>query len=167
MFVRCLNLPPDICDDPKQHLYTKCSYVYPSGTQCTNPVPQYLNPLLCGGHCDNVNPPLDESGDSETTHEGTSTSSGAIETSGRSDITEGKPGLVETSSRTDISKSSGSLGTTDRSDTARDMSRGSLQGSGRGDDTRHYLLEPVEDVSFGETDKRDLPQLQDGELLED
>ena len=50
-------LLPDVCDDDKQLLYTKCSYVYPSGIQCTNPVPQYLDPLLCGGHCDNIRPP--------------------------------------------------------------------------------------------------------------
>ena len=25
--------------------------------QCTNPIPKYLDPLLCGGHCDNINPP--------------------------------------------------------------------------------------------------------------
>ena len=47
----------DVCDDDKQLLYTKCSYIYPSGIQCTNPVPKYLDPLLCGGHCDNILPP--------------------------------------------------------------------------------------------------------------
>jgi len=47
----------DICDDPKQNLFIRCSYVYPSGQQCTNPVPKYLDPLLCGGHCDNIKPP--------------------------------------------------------------------------------------------------------------
>ena len=31
--------------------------MYPSGIQCTNPVPKYLEPLLCGGHCDNIRPP--------------------------------------------------------------------------------------------------------------
>lgn len=25
--------------------------------QCTNPIPKYLDPLLCGGHCDNIKPP--------------------------------------------------------------------------------------------------------------
>ena len=29
-------------------------YVYPSGAQCTSPVSVYLNPPLCGGHCDTV-----------------------------------------------------------------------------------------------------------------
>jgi hypothetical protein len=55
---RCALTPflPDVCDDEKQLLYTKCSYVYPSGIQCTNPVPRYLDPLLCGGHCDNIRP---------------------------------------------------------------------------------------------------------------
>ena len=24
--------------------------------QCTNPIPKYLDPLLCGGHCDNIAP---------------------------------------------------------------------------------------------------------------
>ncbi len=48
-----------MCDDSKQLLYTKCSYMYPSGIQCTNPVPKYLDPLLCGGHCDNIRPPED------------------------------------------------------------------------------------------------------------
>ena len=42
----------DICGDPKQLLYATCSYIYPSGTQCSSPVPIYLNPPLCGGHCD-------------------------------------------------------------------------------------------------------------------
>lgn len=31
--------------------------MYPSGIQCTNPIPKYLDPLLCGGHCDNIRPP--------------------------------------------------------------------------------------------------------------
>lgn len=47
----------DICDDNHQLLYTRCAYVYPSGLQCTNPIPKYLEPLLCGGHCDNIKPP--------------------------------------------------------------------------------------------------------------
>ena len=47
----------DICEDEKQLMYTRCSYVYPSGNQCTNPIPRHLHPPLCGGHCDNVNPP--------------------------------------------------------------------------------------------------------------
>lgn len=42
----------DICEDPKQLLYVSCSYVYPSGAHCTSPVPVYLQPPLCGGHCD-------------------------------------------------------------------------------------------------------------------
>lgn len=31
--------------------------MYPSGMQCTNPIPKYIDPLLCGGHCDNIKPP--------------------------------------------------------------------------------------------------------------
>lgn len=42
----------DICADPKQLLYTSCIYVYPSGAQCVSPVAIYMNPPLCGGHCD-------------------------------------------------------------------------------------------------------------------
>jgi hypothetical protein len=38
-------------------MYTRCSYVYPSGSRCTNPIPQHLDPPLCGGHCDSVEPP--------------------------------------------------------------------------------------------------------------
>lgn len=61
LFCRCSHSltggVPDICDDSKQLLYTKCTYIYPSGNQCTNPVPKYLDPLLCGGHCDNIRPP--------------------------------------------------------------------------------------------------------------
>ena len=55
-------------------MYTRCSYVYPSGTQCSNPIPQYLDPPLCGGHCDSVEPPkLEEManvGNSPTTEMG-------------------------------------------------------------------------------------------------
>ena len=43
---------PDICSDQKQLLYTFCTYVYPSGGQCASPIPLYLTPPLCGGHCD-------------------------------------------------------------------------------------------------------------------
>ena len=43
---------PDICSDQKQLLYTLCTYVYPSGGQCASPIPLYLTPPLCGGHCD-------------------------------------------------------------------------------------------------------------------
>ena len=54
-----MTLLLDICDDEKQLFYTNCSYVFPSGGQCSNPVPLYMVPPLCGGHCDNVslNPP--------------------------------------------------------------------------------------------------------------
>jgi hypothetical protein len=41
-----------ICSDQKQLLYTLCTYVYPSGGQCASPIPLYLTPPLCGGHCD-------------------------------------------------------------------------------------------------------------------
>ena len=45
-------------------MYTRCSYIYPSGSQCSNPIPQYLDPPLCGGHCDRVEPPkLEEAAD--------------------------------------------------------------------------------------------------------
>ena len=55
----------DICDDEKQLIYTRCSYIYPSGNQCSNPIPRYLDPPLCGGHCDSVEPPkLEEAEDS-------------------------------------------------------------------------------------------------------
>lgn len=51
----------DICDDSKQLLYTRCSYVYPSGIQCSKPVARYLEPPLCGGHCDSVSVPVEQS----------------------------------------------------------------------------------------------------------
>ena len=38
-------------------MYMRCSYVYPSGNQCSNPIPQHLDPPLCGGHCDSIDPP--------------------------------------------------------------------------------------------------------------
>lgn len=47
-----------------------CSYVYPSGLQCTSPVPIHLNPPLCGGHCDTAiteTKPLELTGSSENT----------------------------------------------------------------------------------------------------
>ena len=48
-------------------MYTRCSYVYPSGNQCSNPIPRHLDPPLCGGHCDSVDPPkLEPSGDSSS-----------------------------------------------------------------------------------------------------
>lgn len=43
-----------VCDDHNQLLYTRCSYVYPSGQSCSKPIPRYLNLPLCGGHCDHV-----------------------------------------------------------------------------------------------------------------
>ena len=56
----------DICEDEKQLMYTRCSYVYPSGNQCSNPIPQYLDLPLCGGHCDSVEPPkLEEIAESD------------------------------------------------------------------------------------------------------
>ena len=51
-FLFALTQFPDICSDPKQLLYTLCAYVYPSGGQCASPIPHYLTPPLCGGHCD-------------------------------------------------------------------------------------------------------------------
>ncbi len=48
----CLDwIDPDICEDPRQQLYTRCSY---GGGKCTNPIPQYWDPPLCGGHCDTM-----------------------------------------------------------------------------------------------------------------
>ena len=45
-------------------MYTRCSYVYPSGSQCSNPIPRHLDPPLCGGHCDSVElPRLEETAD--------------------------------------------------------------------------------------------------------
>ena len=51
-----------------------CSYVYPSGLQCTSPVPIYLSPPLCGGHCDTAitetkaKEPQELTGTSEMSH---------------------------------------------------------------------------------------------------
>lgn len=44
----------DVCDVRNQLLYVKCSYVYPSGQSCSKPIPHFVNPPLCGGHCDSV-----------------------------------------------------------------------------------------------------------------
>ena len=61
----------DICEDEKQLMYTRCSYVYPSGSQCSNPIPRHLDPPLCGGHCDSVEPPkLEESADTDISTSG-------------------------------------------------------------------------------------------------
>ena len=61
----------DICEDEKQLMYTRCSYVYPSGSQCSNPIPRHLDPPLCGGHCDSVEPPkLEETADISTSGSG-------------------------------------------------------------------------------------------------
>lgn len=58
----------DIFDDEKQLFYTKCSYVFPSGGQCSNPVPLYMVPPLCGGHCDNVSLNSPETGQQQNSH---------------------------------------------------------------------------------------------------
>lgn len=52
----------DVCDDDRQLFYTRCSYAYQSGVQCSNPVPLYIVPPFCGGHCDNISvaPPVKE-----------------------------------------------------------------------------------------------------------
>ena len=63
----------DICEDEKQLMYTWCSYVYPSGSRCSNPIPRHLDPPLCGGHCDNVEPPKLEE---DTANASTSDSNG-------------------------------------------------------------------------------------------
>ncbi|XP_064397960.1 KAT8 regulatory NSL complex subunit 2-like [Halichondria panicea] len=57
-----------IFDDEKQLFYTKCSYVFPSGGQCSNPVPLYMVPPLCGGHCDNVSLNSPETGQQQNSH---------------------------------------------------------------------------------------------------
>ena len=44
----------DVCDDDNQLLYVKCSYTYPSGQPCSKPVASFLDPPLCGGHCDQL-----------------------------------------------------------------------------------------------------------------
>ena len=54
-------------EDSKQQLYTYCSHVSSNGMTCTNPVPKYLDPLLCGGHWDQgtINIPSDTDPESE------------------------------------------------------------------------------------------------------
>lgn len=34
--------------------------MYPSGVQCSKPVARYLDPPLCGGHCDSINVPIEQ-----------------------------------------------------------------------------------------------------------
>ena len=55
-----------MCDDHSQLLYVRCSYTYPSGQPCSKPVPGFLCPPLCGGHCDNVELQEGEEGGVET-----------------------------------------------------------------------------------------------------
>lgn len=54
-FILCSS---DILDDPKQQLYTQCSYTYQptsgSTVYCHNPVLRYQDPPLCGGHLDHA-----------------------------------------------------------------------------------------------------------------
>lgn len=40
----------DILEDSKQLLYTNCTHTNSGGIACTNPVPKYLSPSLCGDH---------------------------------------------------------------------------------------------------------------------
>ena len=40
----------DILDDSRQQLYTHCSHSNSAGISCCNPVPKYVDPLLCGDH---------------------------------------------------------------------------------------------------------------------
>ncbi len=54
-----LDSTTDICDDTKQLLYTRCTF---NGTKCTNPIPQYFEPPICGGHCDTIEPTVHEEG---------------------------------------------------------------------------------------------------------
>ena len=37
-------------EDTRQLLYIQCTHVNCSGISCTNPVPKYLLPSLCGDH---------------------------------------------------------------------------------------------------------------------
>ena len=50
-------------------MYTKCSYTFPSGAQCSNPVALYITPPLCGGHCDNIDLSLPEKRGQDTVTE--------------------------------------------------------------------------------------------------
>ena len=59
----------DILEDSKQQLYTYCSYTSPVGTTCLNPVPKYLDPLLCGGHWDQIKASMPSDTDSESDDE--------------------------------------------------------------------------------------------------
>lgn len=59
----------DIVEEPKQQLYTSCTFTNSSGTSCTNSVPKYLDPLLCGGHWDQVKVTLPSDTDSESEEE--------------------------------------------------------------------------------------------------
>ena len=61
----------DIIEEPKQQLYTNCTFTNSSGTSCTNSVPKYLDPLLCGGHWDQVKVTLPSDTDSESEGEET------------------------------------------------------------------------------------------------
>lgn len=62
----------DILEDNKQLLYTECSHTNCGGITCTNPVPKYLTPLLCGDHWYQAKlsvPKCDQDTDPETDNE--------------------------------------------------------------------------------------------------
>uniref|UniRef100_A0A1X7VA41 KAT8 regulatory NSL complex subunit 2 n=1 Tax=Amphimedon queenslandica TaxID=400682 RepID=A0A1X7VA41_AMPQE len=58
-----------IVEDSKQQLYTSCSYTGPNGTTCNNPVPKYLEPLLCGGHWDQGEVVIPSDTESDSDHD--------------------------------------------------------------------------------------------------
>ena len=59
----------DIVEDSKQQLYTSCCYTGPNGMTCNNPVPKYLEPLLCGGHWDQGEVVIPSDTDSDSDHD--------------------------------------------------------------------------------------------------
>ena len=63
----------DILEDSRQLLYTHCTHTDPGGIACTNPIPKFLNPLLCGAHWyqASLNVTRYEDTDSESEDEGT------------------------------------------------------------------------------------------------
>ena len=46
-----------------------CSYTGPNGMTCSNPVPKYLDPLLCGGHWDQGEVVIPSDTDSDSDHD--------------------------------------------------------------------------------------------------
>lgn len=56
-------------EDTKQVLYTCCSYSHTNGVLCTNPVPKYLEPSLCGAHWDQIEVNLSDTDNTDSDHE--------------------------------------------------------------------------------------------------